>query len=200
MSRAEPEYLHNYLISMCRKTVSNRKITYYNTLKSYLRNSTDYAKLPAPTVAGIEDANIVTNVSKLIALSTQRSELAYSVKSEKIFRDFDNQMEAVKNVLLENVNSANDALKYDLALVNNKLAQMEGEIKKLPEDKQEYMKILRKYDLSDNIYNAFLQKRSEAEIVKPRIYQTFTLSTRRRIRVAVWLVQIQASITFWHCS
>jgi hypothetical protein len=36
-----------------------------------------------------------------IALSTQRSEMAYAVKSEKIFKDFDNQMEAIKNVLLE---------------------------------------------------------------------------------------------------
>lgn len=143
-----------------------RKIAYYNSLKSYLRNSVDYSKLPAPTVAGIEDPNIISNVAKLIALSTQRSELAYSVKSEKIFREFDMQMEAVKKVLLENVTSANSSLQYDLQLINNKINKVEGDIKKMPEEKQEYLKILRKYDLSDNIYNTFLQKRSEAEIVK----------------------------------
>jgi capsular exopolysaccharide synthesis family protein len=148
------------------KDAVNRKIIYYNSLKSYLKNSVDYSKLPAPSVAGIEDPNIVVNVSKLIALSTQRSEMAYAVKSEKIFRDFDNQMEAVKNVLLENIASSKSSLEYDLAIVESKINQAENKIKALPDDQQELVKIKRKYDLNDNIYNTFLQKRSEADIVK----------------------------------
>ena len=148
------------------KDAISRKIAYYNSLKSYLRSSVDYAKLPAPSVAGIEDPNIVVNVSKLISLSTQRSELAYAVKSEKIFKDFDNQMESVKKVLLENIGTAKSSLQYDLALVESKINEAESTIKQLPEDQQELIKIKRKYDLSDNIYNTFLQKRSEADIVK----------------------------------
>ncbi|MBA0884398.1 polysaccharide biosynthesis tyrosine autokinase [Flavobacterium undicola] len=143
-----------------------RKITYYNSLKAYLKNSVDYSKLPAPSVAGIDDPNIVANISKLIALSTQRSEMAYAVKSDKIFRDFDNQMEAIKSVLLENIASAKSSLQFDLRLVNSKINQAEGNIKQLPDDQQELIKIKRKYDLSDNIYSTFLQKRSEADIVK----------------------------------
>ncbi|MGO4906189.1 polysaccharide biosynthesis tyrosine autokinase [Flavobacterium sp. W20_MBD1_R3] len=143
-----------------------RQVAYYNSLKAYLKNSTNYAKLPAPSVAGIEDPNIVVNVSKLIALSTQRSEMAYAVKSEKIFQDFDNQMEAVKSVLLENIATAKAALQYDLAQVSSKINEAESTIKQLPDDQQELIKIKRKYDLSDNIYSTFLQKRSEADIVK----------------------------------
>ncbi|HKO76800.1 MAG TPA: hypothetical protein VJU52_06260, partial [Flavobacterium sp.] len=148
------------------KDAVNRKITYYNSLKSYLKNSVDYSKLPAPSVAGIEEPNIVVNVSKLIALSTQRSEMAYAVKSEKIFRDFDNQMEAIKNVLLENITTAKSSLQYDLAMVESKINETESKIKNLPDDQQELIKIKRKYDLNDNIYSTFLQKRSEADIVK----------------------------------
>ncbi len=144
----------------------NRKIAYYNSLKAYLKSSVNYAKLPAPSVAGIDDPNIVVNVSKLIALSTQRSEMAYAVKSDKIFKDFDNQMEAIKNVLLENIVTAKSALQYDLAMVSSKINETESTIKQLPEDQQELIKIKRKYDLSDNIYSTFLQKRSEADIVK----------------------------------
>ncbi len=143
-----------------------RKIAYYNSLKSYLNNSVDYSRLPAPSVAGIEDPNVVVNVSKLIALSTQRSEMAYAVKSDKIFKDFDNQMQAVKNVLLENIASAKVSLLTDLAMVNSKIGQAESTVKRLPEQQQELLKIQRKYDLSDNIYNEFLKKRNEAEIVK----------------------------------
>ncbi|TPG40070.1 polysaccharide biosynthesis tyrosine autokinase [Flavobacterium pectinovorum] len=144
----------------------SRKITYYNSLKAYLNNSVDYSRLPAPSVAGIEDPNIVTNVSKLIALSTQRSEMSYAVKSDKIFKDFDNQMRAIKDVLLENIASAKTSLLYDLSLVNAKIGEAESTVKRLPEEQQELLKIKRKYDLNDNIYTEFLQKRNEAEIVK----------------------------------
>jgi len=143
-----------------------RKIAYYNSLKSYLNSSVDYSRLPAPSVAGIEDPNVIANVSRLIALSTQRSEMAYAVKSDKIFKDFDNQMQAVKNVLLENIASAKNSLMTDLAMVNAKIGQAENTVKKLPEEQQELLKIQRKYDLSDNIYTEFLKKRNEAEIVK----------------------------------
>ncbi|MRX38768.1 polysaccharide biosynthesis tyrosine autokinase [Flavobacterium sp. LC2016-23] len=148
------------------KDLISRKIAYYNSLKTYLNNSVDYSRLPAPSVAGIEDPNIVVNVSKLIALSTQRSEMAYAVKSDKIFKDFDNQMHAVKDVLLENIVSAKSSLLYDLSLINAKIGQAESTVKRLPEEQQELLKIKRKYDLNDNIYTEFLQKRNEAEIVK----------------------------------
>ena len=57
-------------------------------------------------------------------------------------------------------------MQYDLATVNSKIGASESVIKQLPEDQQELIKIKRKYDLSDNIYTTFLQKRSEADIVK----------------------------------
>lgn len=71
-------------------------------------------------------------------------------------------MEAVKKVLLENIATAKASLQYDLALVNSKINEAESSMKQLPEDQQELIKIKRKYDLSDNIYSTFLQKRSEA--------------------------------------
>jgi len=143
-----------------------RKIAYYNTLKSYLTNSNDFSTLPAPSVAGIEDPNITVNVSKLITLSVQRAEKRYAVKSDKLFQDFDNQMQAIKDVLLVNIASAKVALQYDLNMVSAKMTQAQNELQVLPENQQELFKIQRKYNLSDNIYSSFLTKRSEAEVVK----------------------------------
>lgn len=143
-----------------------RKLAYLNTLKSYLKNSVDFSKLPAPTVAGIEEQNININVAKLINLSIDRSQLAYSIKGDLYYERIDNEISSVKKVLLENVNSYKNALQYDLDLANRKIGKIEGEIRKLPENKQEWLKLSRKYNLSDNIYNTFLQKRSEASIVK----------------------------------
>ena len=144
----------------------NRKLNYYNTLTNYLKNSTDYSKLPAPSVAGIDDPNIGRNVSSLIALSVRRSEMAYSVKSELMFNTIDNEITALKKVLLENITTAKGAIQYESSLVKSKISQAESKIMQLPEDSQAYLKIMRKYNLSNSVIDAFLQKRHEAQIVK----------------------------------
>jgi succinoglycan biosynthesis transport protein ExoP len=144
----------------------NRKINYYNTLNNYLRKSTDYSKLPAPSIAGIEEPNIMNNVAKLIELSVRRSEMAYSVKSELMFDNIDNEISSVKRVLLENISSAKSAIQYESSQVKGKLNTAENKIMQLPEDKQEHTKIMRKYNLSNEIYQTYLQKRTEAQIVK----------------------------------
>ncbi len=144
----------------------NRKLNYYNTLSNYLRKSNDFSKLPAPSVAGIEDPNILVNVSKLVELSVRRSEMIYSVKSDVLYSNIDNEIASVKNVLLENINSAKASIQFESSQVKSKISTVEGKIMNLPEDKQEYIKIMRKYDLNNNIYETYLQKRTEAQIVK----------------------------------
>jgi capsular exopolysaccharide synthesis family protein len=68
--------------------------------------------------------------------------------------------------LLENIGSAKKSLSYDLSIIETKINETETTIKQLPDDQQELIKIKRKYDLSDNVYGTFLEKRSEANIVK----------------------------------
>ncbi len=148
------------------KNIVDRKINYYNTLSNYLRSNSDYSKLPAPSVAGIDDPNILSNVSELISLSVEKTKMAYSVKSEIMFDEIDNKMNSVKRVLLENIRAANAAIQFESNNVNNRISNAESKIRSLPDDKQEYLKIIRKYDLSDNIYQTYSQKRSEASIVK----------------------------------
>ncbi|WP_395042751.1 polysaccharide biosynthesis tyrosine autokinase [Flavobacterium sp.] len=144
----------------------NRKINYYNNLNSYLRNSTDYSRLPAPSVAGIDDPNIMNNVSNLIGLSVRRSEMSSSVKGDVMFDNIDNEISAVKRVLLENINSAKASIQFESSQIKNKISQAENKMISLPEDSQDYLKIMRKYNLSNSVIDAFLQKRNEAQIVK----------------------------------
>ena len=148
------------------KELIERKQGYYVSLKKYLIKNSDFSKLPAPSVAGIEDPNVLLNVAKLTQLSAERAELAYTLKNDKKFKDFDAQMEAVKSVLLENIETATRSIRIDLSRIANKINQAEYRVKKLPEQQQELVKINRKYDLHKNIYNNFLEKRSEADIVK----------------------------------
>ncbi|MGG7036996.1 MAG: polysaccharide biosynthesis tyrosine autokinase, partial [Flavobacterium sp.] len=82
------------------------------------------------------------------------------------YERIDNEIQSVRKILLENINSFGTVLQYDLNTINKKIKNIEDEISKLPDSKQEWLKLSRKYNLSDNIYNTFLQKRSESAIVK----------------------------------
>ncbi len=143
-----------------------RKIAYYNQLRKYLNEKNDFSELPAPSVAGVDDPNIILNVSNLISMSAERARMKYAVKSSKLFQDFDSRMEAVKNVLLENISAAKVGLIVEQNQLVDRMRQAEGQVKSLPEEQQDYLKIQRKYNLNNEIYSGFLQKRAEANIVK----------------------------------
>lgn len=143
-----------------------RKLAYCNHLKTYLEKNTEYAKLPAPAVAGIDDPNIIANVSKLIQLSIERSDKSFSYKNPKLYADLDVQMESIKRVLLNNIESFKSALAIDLRAVNGRINEAEGSIRMLPEQQQDLINITRKYDLKEKIFSTLLERRNEADIVK----------------------------------
>lgn len=144
----------------------SRKMAYLNNLRNYLKSSTDFSKLPAPAVGGIEDPNIVANVAKIVEKSVERSKKAYTNKSDWMFRNFDKDIEALKLVLLENINSAYASLNIDMSLVKRNMAEVENKISLLPRDQQEYLKIKRKYDLNETIRNSMEEKLKQAQILR----------------------------------
>jgi len=145
----------------------NRKLAYYSSLKTYLETSNKFTEVPAPSIAGIDDGNILTNIGKINGLSVEKSKLEYSVRSDtSIFNDLNRQIEGLKTVLLENISSATSGLRRELVSINSKIAVADSKIRKLPKEQQKLITIQRQYSLSEQTYNVFLGKRSEAEIIK----------------------------------
>ena len=144
-----------------------RQLNYYSNLKNYLLSSSSFTEIPAPSIAGIGDGNILSNVSKINDLSVEKSKLQYSVRSDaSVFNDLNRQIEGLKNVLLENISSVTNGLKRELVTVNTNLSIVESQFSKLPEDQQQLLTIKRQYSLSEQTYNVFLAKRGEAEMIK----------------------------------
>lgn len=144
-----------------------RQIDYYNRLENYLRNRKDYADVPAPSVAGIEEPSISSAVGKIVALSQQRSKYAYSLKKDApVFNDIDRQINATKSVLLENIESSKAILQEQNLTVQNNILGLENQIRKLPKEQQDLLNIERRYTISEETYSLFLSKRNEASLVK----------------------------------
>lgn len=149
------------------KDNTNRQLAYYTNLKTYLETSDSFTDVPAPSIAGVDDGNILANISKLNALSVQKSKYESTVRSDAaIFGDINRQMEGIKAVLLENISSATNGLRREMAFINSKIASTNSKIRKLPKDQQNMLNIERQYALSEQTYNVFLAKRGEADIIK----------------------------------
>ncbi len=150
-----------------RKSTIEQQIEYYNTLEDYLLSRTDYSTVPAPSVAGITEASIVSGVSRIIALAEERNKLQYSFREgAPIFADLDRQINAVKAILLENMTSSKSLKNREVNEINREIAELESSIRRLPKEQQQLLSIQRRFDLSNQSYNLFLSKRSEAGLVK----------------------------------
>lgn len=165
---AEGEEIKEKLSALdLRSESANRELNYYNVLEDYLYNRSDYANVPAPTVAGISEASIIAGVGRIVALAEERKRLQYSFKEgAPVFADVDRRINAVKSVLLENIRSSKSIKQQELTSLNNEMARYEGQIRSLPKEQQELLKIERRYTLSQGTYDIFLSKRGEAGLVK----------------------------------
>jgi len=143
------------------------KLNYYDNLKSYLKNKTDYSVIQAPSVVGIEEGSISAAVFRLITLSEERKKREFAMRPDApVFREIDRDINAVKEVIYENIKSSNYLLNEELAALYEQIGKVEAQIKKLPKEQQEFLKIQRQFDMDNNIYTVFMSRRAEAELVK----------------------------------
>ena len=132
-----------------------------------MKTSNSFTDVPAPSVAGIDDSNILANIGKINDLSVQKSKYGATVRKDAtIFADLNRQIEGLKTVLIENISSAKNELKRELQSANSKIAIEDAKIRKLPKAQQMLFDIQRQYSLSEQTYNVFLAKRGEADIIK----------------------------------
>lgn len=143
------------------------KINYYDNLKSYLQNKTDYTVIQAPSIVGIEEGSIGGAVSRLVSLSEERKKREFAMRPDApIFQQLDRDINAVKDVIYENIASSKSLLNKELNMLYGDINKVEAQIKKLPKEQQEFLRIQRQFDMDRNAYNVYMAKRAEAELVR----------------------------------
>ncbi|WP_028377693.1 exopolysaccharide transport family protein [Leeuwenhoekiella sp. MAR_2009_132] len=145
-----------------------QRLQYYQDLERYLRTREDYGTdIPAPSITGIGEGSVTQSVSSIIELAEERKRLAYSAKpNNPAFKDLDRRINAIKSVLFENMASSQQILNRQLRDVRSEIAQTESQMRKLPNEQQQLFGIQRRYNLTEGAYGLFLDKRSQAGIVK----------------------------------
>ncbi|WP_298533177.1 exopolysaccharide transport family protein [uncultured Algibacter sp.] len=141
------------------------KLNYLNSLETYLKTEQDYSGIAAPTSVGITEVNILNGVSAIIVLSTERRSKEFTTREESsVFENIDRQIEAEKNVLLATIQSTKNTLETQLETVSTTVKKLDRRLSDLPNNQQEFLKIQRQLNISQEAYTQYIIKRSEAAI------------------------------------
>src|SRR5690606_14057911 len=131
------------------KKEEETKLSYLRYLEEYLQTKTSYANIAAPSSVGITESNILSSVGKITALAIERQNLEYTTQeSSDLFKDIDRQINAEKNVLLETITATKRISSNRINSINGDIAALEAKLSTLPENQQEYLKIQRKLEIS----------------------------------------------------
>jgi capsular exopolysaccharide synthesis family protein len=138
---------------------------YYRSVLEYFEKNKDVSGMAPPSAANINDPIMNQLILDLHTLNAERSNVVNNNAEKNLFVDrIDNRIRQQKEAIIENVKSNLSNLnmqKNELAYRQQRLSQ---EMSKLPRTELNMVSMQRKFNVSDQIYTFFLQKRTEAGI------------------------------------
>jgi capsular exopolysaccharide synthesis family protein len=141
------------------------KLQYYRYIATTLQGDAGASDIVAPSTFGVDDPLLSSLLIELSKLNQERSGLNYSAREGNPLAEvIDLKIKNSKRSITENVNNIIDASSIALNDLNRRIAQINAQLQRLPRNERELVKIQRRYDFSDNVYNYLLEKRAEAGI------------------------------------
>ncbi len=141
------------------------KNNYYNYLIKYIKSKNITSDVIAPSVMGINDEALNKLVIQLNSLASEKNSISYgSTDKNPAINMYDNQIENLTNLILENINSTLNSSNIVLTNLEQRISKVDKEIRKLPVTEKRLINIKRKFSLNDEIYTFLLQKRAETGI------------------------------------
>ena len=137
--------------------------TYFDYLINYIHKNIADDAVIAPTSMGVNEPMLISLVQQLNDLRIKRGELT---EKNVYYAKYTKDIENVKTAIEEVVGSMRASLTIEKADLDRRYAEVEEQIKELPEKELQMVAIERNYRIDDNYYTFFLQKRAEAEIQK----------------------------------
>ena len=135
---------------------------YLQEVESYIGND-NIEDIVIPSSIGITDQGLNTSIQELVDLQLQ----ATTVKSNNpLMAGYRQRIEALKNRVIENINSLKSSSNMALANVNSRISRLNSTVRNLPEAERQFINIQRKYNLSENLYLFLIEKKTEAGIAK----------------------------------
>ena len=143
----------------------NLQAQYYEYLKEYLVTSNESGLIVSPSVMGIGDPLLIRLVEELSQLQLQQKQVGFVLKDDlPVSNLISGKVEQARASLLENVRNSINQLKISMDDVEGRIADVNGQLGRLPGTERKLIRIQRDFDLNSTVYNFLLEKRAEAGI------------------------------------
>ncbi|HAR20697.1 MAG TPA: hypothetical protein DCR46_08540 [Cytophagales bacterium] len=140
---------------------------YFNYLKNYLTQRSDYTDLIVPASVGMSDPMLSNFISQIVALQMKKNiDFKLTNPNSPFYKDNELRIQEIKKNIVElikNIESNNRIFVEDL---NHKINRERFKSFKISDSERENSGIKRMYDVNMSIFNFLLQKRVEASINK----------------------------------
>lgn len=142
-------------------TMNIQKTMLEDILKQLNNPEKKYSLIPMAESLGNEGAaEIISDYNKMIL---KRLEIVKSAKSDNVvLGGLTEQIDALRETVIENVNRTLDNLQIKYASVNNENSKYRGRLNTLPQYEQEYIDLMRDKELKNALYMFLLEKRESA--------------------------------------
>ena len=143
------------------------KENYYRDLLEKLSNQDAINAIVAPSTANIDDPILNNLVLELKQYHTEKvtKEGIGGIKALELDL-LNRKIEQVSQQLMENVRSNISATAATIASREEQASSLRARVRSLPRSDVDMTKVMRKLELTDNLYNYLVQKRTEAGITR----------------------------------
>ncbi|NJK84598.1 MAG: polysaccharide biosynthesis tyrosine autokinase [Bacteroidales bacterium] len=143
------------------------KDSYLKYLQNYIYDSKPFNEIVAPAVTEINDPVLTTLIDELKRIYTEKFTIELNLRNNyALTEDYNARILSLKTALLKNIENSIATTGISVLDAENRIAQLEKEIQKLPLEERRLISIERDFNVNNNIYNYLLQKRAEASIAK----------------------------------
>lgn len=143
---------------------TNRK--YYQNMLRYLQANQGIDQLISPSSVGIENPVLDSHILELHQLNTKRAELGANASSiNPLVKKNEESIQATKASLLQLLTNMNQAAEIGLRDVNVQLAQVRGQMSRMPEDERQLTALKSATDFNEKNHTFLQEKRNEAAIM-----------------------------------
>ena len=139
------------------------KETYLDYLEKYINTNLSDGVIIAPSNIGVDEPILMSMVQQINDLLIKRGEL-----SEKniFYTRYTKEIENSKTAIDEVIKNMRVSIGIQKTDINKQMKDVQKQILSLPDKELDMIAIERKYRMNDSYYTMFLQKRSEAQILK----------------------------------
>ena len=140
-------------------------LKYYEYLRDYIKSHSSFEDVMMPSTVGISLPLFSDLVLKASTVILEKEDLiANSSRENPYIQTLEEQINNMKNALLENMNSIIITTNIKIEDLDKRLKLRDEEFATLPGIERDYLEIERKYNVFNNLFDFLLKRKSEVEI------------------------------------